>query len=154
MMNKGLIYHTQLNAKGEVIVSTSDKVAICTQLDTISKHGLVLHCDQSTLANLFPKNANFSPKQASSLDVSFGLPEVGKVDTSCDVISVRRLSRNQFELNLRFKESESHTRTLGVVEHYVERKLRNTLVKSAVVANRIAARKVGSESIQALKHVA
>jgi len=126
-MSRALIYHTQLNVDGLAKVVDKDGHEIVSQLDTISKSGIVLHCDQESLSTLFPKTPSLSPKQAVQFTTTFGLPEVGKIEAKCDVISLRRLSRDTFELQLNFVNASP--RALYAIEHYVERKLRKDTAK-------------------------
>jgi hypothetical protein len=121
-MSKSLIYHTLINAQGEVLVNTSDKVAVSARMEGLARDGLLLQCDRKTLDTLIPRTTSISPKQSQILDISFGLAEVGKIEALCEVISIRRLARDTFELDLRF--SEVNDRAIHVVDSYVERNLR------------------------------
>jgi hypothetical protein len=138
-MSKSLIYHTLINTHGEVLINTSDKVVVSTRMEGLARNGLMLHCDSKTLDNLFPRTSSISPKQSQTLDISFGLAEVGKIEAQCEVISVRRLAKDTFELDLRF--SEVNDRAIHVVDHYVERKLRQQVAAPSLV-NRDLDRKV------------
>lgn len=121
-MSKSLIYHTQVEVKGEATLEADNKVATSARIDSLAKDGMIVHCDQSSLKALFPRSATFSPKQTTSVDLTFGLKEVGKVETRCDVVSVRRLSRDAFELNLKFDIEDQ--RSAAIIEKFVERKLK------------------------------
>ena len=132
-MNRTLIYHTHLNINGDVTVKTNSDAQILARFDSISKSGLVLHCDQEALKTLFPRTPSLAPKQTVQLDVDFGLPEVGRITARCDVTSLRRMSRTMFELQMNFAEAD--LRSLYALEHYVERKLRETNIAAASVAH-------------------
>jgi hypothetical protein len=121
-MSRSLIYHTHLSISGNVTLKTSNGASTEAQFDSISKSGLVLHCDQAALKELFPRTPSVSLKQTVDLDVDFGLPEVGRIMAACHVTSLRRMSRTKFELQMNF--AEAGVRSLNALEHYVERKLR------------------------------
>lgn len=121
-MSRSLIYHTHLSISGNVSLKTTDGAKTEAQFDSISKSGLVLHCDQDSLKELFPRTPSLSPKQTVEMNVDFGLPEVGRIVSACHVTSVRRLSREKFELQMNF--ADTNLRSLYALEHYVERKLR------------------------------
>jgi hypothetical protein len=123
-MSRTLIYHTHVSIDGNVTVETDSGACIEAQFDSISKSGLILHCDQHSLKILFPVTPSLSPKQTVQLDVDFGLPGVGRITARCDVTSLRRMSRTKFELQMIFAEAD--LRTLYALEHYVERKLKES----------------------------
>lgn len=126
-MSRTLIYHTQLNVDGNVNVSDKHSNEVVSKFESISKSGIVVHCDKESLGTLFPKTPSLSPKQAVQFTTTFGLPEVGKIDAKCDVTSLRRLSRDTFELHLDFVNA--NPRALNAIEHYIERKLRKDSAK-------------------------
>lgn len=149
-MSRSLIYHTQLTTNGTVSVE-SESGSVSTQLDAVSKSGIVLHCDHQALANIFPKTPSLSPKQSVKLDVDFGLPEVGRVTTTCDVVSLRRLSRDTFELQMNF--AELNDRAVRAVEHYVERQLRISQNAKVTQLNTINLETLSSNE-EKVRHVA
>lgn len=131
-MSRTLIYHTHLSIDGNVTVKTNNDSQVQASFDSISKSGLVIHCDQEALKTLFPRTPSLAPKQTVQLDVDFGLPEVGRITARCDVTSLRRMSRTMFELQMNFAKAD--LRSLYALEHYVERKLRATNNAAASVA--------------------
>lgn len=128
-MSRSLIHHTHLSITGNVALKTENGATTEAQFDSISKSGLVLHCDQDALAKLFPRTPTLSPKQTVGLAVDFGLPEVGRITADCHVTSLRRMSRTKFELQMNF--AEAGLRSLFALEHYVERKLRESNAAAA-----------------------
>lgn len=128
-MSRSLIYHTHLSISGNVTLKTTDGASTEAQFDSISKSGLVLHCDQEALKKLFPRTPTLSRKQTVELGVDFGLPEVGRIVADCHVTSLRRMSRTKFELQMNFAEAD--LRSLYALEHYIERKLRETNATAA-----------------------
>ena len=128
-MSRSLIYHTHLSISGNVTLKTSNGASTEAQFDSISKSGLVLHCDQDALEKLFPRTPTLSRKQTVGLAVDFGLPEVGRIMADCHVTSLRRMSRAKFELQMNF--AEAGLRSLFALEHYVERKLRQSNAAAA-----------------------
>lgn len=128
-MSRSLIYHTHLSISGNVTLKAEDGDTTQAQVDSISKSGLVLHCDQSSLEKLFPRTPTLSLKQTVALAVDFGLPEVGRIMADCHVTSLRRMSRTKFELQMNF--ADTGLRSLVALEHYVERKLRESNAAAA-----------------------
>lgn len=129
-MSRSLIHHTHLSISGNVSLKTTDGASTEAQFDSISKSGLVLHCDQDSLKQLFPRTPTLSRKQTVELGVDFGLPEVGRIVADCHVTSLRRMSRTKFELQMNFADAD--LRSLYALEHYIERKLR---ASNAAAAN-------------------
>ena len=123
-MSRTLIYHTHVSIDGNATVETDNGACVGAHIDSISKSGLILHCDQASLKTLFPVTPTLSPKQTVELNVDFGLPGVGRIVARCDVTSLRRMSRAKFELQMNFAQAD--IRSLYALEHYVERKLRES----------------------------
>lgn len=151
-MSRTLIYHTQLQIEGQATVKTSSTSDVSVELSSISKSGLLLKCNKQNLETLLPKQPSLAPKQTVATEAAFGLPEVGKVSAECEIVSVRRLSRDTFELQLNFSNPEQ--RSINAVEHFVERKLRSqpcALEKEArkiSVIHRKSAEHGSSEDVQ------
>jgi len=122
MMKRHLIYHTQISVNDDqaksnpVSIQLNDQSEVHSSLESISKDGLTLNCDQQTLHRLLPNNISVSPKQPVLLPVSFTLYE--NIDTMCNVVYVRRLSKDTFQLEMRFQEISE--RESDLVDQYVE----------------------------------
>ena len=124
-MKRHLIYHTQIavnesnNAAEFVCIKTENNAVIEASLQLISKDGLTITCNQHTLHKLLPNTPSVSPKQPVLLPVSFTLDK--KIDSSCNVICIRRLSKDTFELEMTFKDMDEKSTEL--VDQYVEKLL-------------------------------
>mgnify|MGYP000592638217 CR=1 FL=1 len=127
-MKRQLIYHTHVNT------NPSNKIAVCVEtdstkancyLDRVSRDGLTLSCDTETLHKILPNKASVAPKDPTSLDVLFTLSE--NIDAKCRVIFARRLSKNQFIMDLKFIEINESA--MLHLDNYIEKNLRSDLSK-------------------------
>jgi len=115
-MKRPLIYHSQIAVKetkrinSHVDIFTLDDSAISTSLQNVSRDRMTITCNQVSLQQLLPNHARVSPKQPVSLKVNFTIYE--KIDTSCQVISVRRLSKDTFQMDMIFSEMDEHSENL------------------------------------------
>jgi len=126
-MKRPLIYHSQIAVKetkrihSQVDIFTLDDSAISTSLQNVSRDRITITCDQFSLHQLLPNHAQISPKQPVSLKVNFTIYE--KIDMSCHVISVRRLSKDTFQLDMMFNELDEHS------EHLIDKYMNYSLKK-------------------------
>lgn len=121
-MKRNLIYHTHIAIENKVIVS-SDTGDIDTKLEAIARDGLTLTCNRETLDKLLPNTAVIAPKQPKTLELSFQLDNQADIIQSlCEVYCLRRLSRDTFQLDLRFNALEE--KHFEQIDHYIERSLR------------------------------
>jgi len=124
-MKTNLIYHTQItmsdehNGSEKVSIEVSNKTAINAFFNTISKDGMTITCDQHTLHALLPNKESIAPKQPVTLPVTFSLNQ--EIKATCNVICVRRLSKNIFELDMRFKDLAEND--ASSVNQYIESSL-------------------------------
>jgi len=132
-MSRSLIYHTHLDAKGSAAITNDHGQDVSTELSKIAKNSVIVTCNRSDFERLCPKTPALAPRQTISLNMSFGLPEVGKIQTQCNLTAIRRLSRDLFELQMDFTQSDE--RAIHTIEHYVDRKLRNAHQEKASVSN-------------------
>jgi hypothetical protein len=107
-MKRQLIYHTPISVdkqnykeSGASVLTLAGTNETAT-IKTISRDGISLNCDQPTLHKLLPNSSSVSVKQPVKLDVSFKLETL--LEVSADVICTRRLSKDTFQLELRFSE--------------------------------------------------
>lgn len=99
-----LIYHTHVPVHDEVVAS-SEKGEFLSRLEDIAKDGITLSCDRETLDQLLPNTLSIAPRQPKQLEVSFTLPEESSpIHSHCEVYSLRRLSRNCFQLAMKFMD--------------------------------------------------
>lgn len=121
-MKKQLIYHTHVNThqedKIQVTVQSTELHASC-YLNRISRDGLTLSCDAQTLQLLMPNKASVAPKDPISLKTLFHLSE--DVEALCRVVFARRLSKDQFIMELKFVDiSAQH---MSAVNEFIEKQL-------------------------------
>lgn len=126
-MKRQLIYHTPISVDKQnykdsdasvlTLAGTNERATI----KTISRDGMSLNCDQATLQKLLPNTCSVSVKQSVKLDVSFKLESL--LEVSADVICTRRLSKNTFQLELRF--SELSPTCEAEIDNYIEQCLYN-----------------------------
>lgn len=104
-MKRNLIYHTHISADTPVCVKAIDNHQYNGYLNAIGRDGATLTCDRNTLDSLLPNCSFIAPKQPAKLSISFQLDETEQdIQADCEVIYVRRISRDQFALELRFKD--------------------------------------------------
>jgi hypothetical protein len=122
-MKRQLIFHTHVNTnqskKIAVKVQSGIKQNTC-YLDSVSRDGLTLSCDTETLHNLIPNKASVAPKDPISLSTCFTLDQ--NIQANCRVIFARRLSKDQFIMELKFVDIDEQA--MLNLDHYIERTLR------------------------------
>jgi len=125
-MKRHLIYHTpvELNQTGigndRVSIGTNTHASLNTSIQTISKDGMTITCDQHDLQLLLPNRVCISPKQPVQLPISFTLTK--KIQASCNIVCVRRLSKNIFQLELRFNHMKEKDEEL--LDYHIEKLLK------------------------------
>ena len=124
-MKRQLIYHTPIaldsrNFKAsEASVLSGKGVHERASIKTISRDGICLNCDQATLQRLLPNTCSVSPKQPVKLEVSFKLENFLQIEAN--VICVRRLSKDTFQMEMRFDNLE--TACESEIDLYIENSL-------------------------------
>lgn len=121
-MKRQLIYHTHVKTNQDsniqVNVRSSDIKTTC-HLNRVSRDGLTLSCDASTLHSLMPNKASVAPKDPIALKTNFTLSQ--NIDAQCRVVFARRLSKDQFILELKFVDiSEQH---MSYLNDFIEESL-------------------------------
>jgi hypothetical protein len=122
-MKRNLIYHTHIHLGEKIDVLTSKNETVTTELEALSRDGMTITCDQKTLSALMPNTASVAPKRAVILPVCFTLNKINdEIKVRCNVVCVRRLSRNIFQLDMRFREISAQD--FELIDHYIEQSLR------------------------------
>lgn len=108
-MKRQLIYHTHVDTSHRnhihVHVTGNNGNTECS-LDRVSRDSATLKCNGSTLSELMPNKTCSSPKDPINLNISFKVPQ--KIEVTGRVIYARRLSKNDFLIEIKFTEiSES-----------------------------------------------
>jgi len=121
-MKRNLIYHTHIQPGESIQIQANGSESVETELDAISRDSLTVTCSQKTLDILLPNTASVAPKQAVLLPVSFRLNQSSKeIDAQCSVVSVRRLSKDIFCMDMRFREIS--TKDYESIDDYIEKSL-------------------------------
>lgn len=122
-MKRNLIYHTHIHLGEKINILTSKNETVTTELEAISRDGMTITCDQQTLSALMPNTASVAPKRAVILPVCFTLNQVDdEIKVQCNVECVRRLSRDMFQLDMRFREISDQD--FELIDRYIEQSLR------------------------------
>ncbi len=126
-MKRQLIYHTHVDTTQyankpivvEAHVQTPQKTAKTSCfLNRISRDCITLSCNQDNLNQLMPKHIS-APGQAMMLTLNFILHK--EVEAECRVLYVRRLSKKEFVLELKFQQlSEA---SMQIIDEFVEKSL-------------------------------
>ena len=121
-MKRNLIYHTHIQPGESIQIRANGSDSVETELDAISRDSLTVTCNQKTLDILLPNTASVAPKQAVILPVSFSLNQSDdEIDAQCSVVSVRRLSKDTFCMDMRFREISSQD--YASIDDYIEKSL-------------------------------
>jgi hypothetical protein len=124
-MKRQLIYHTPVELSSTAITAndaslvSGQGVHEHARIKCISRDSLSLNCNQETLHRLLPNTASVSPKQPVKLEVSFKLESFLQV--AANVVCVRRLSKDTFQLDLCFEQLDSKSES--EIDKYVEQSL-------------------------------
>lgn len=128
-MKRHLIYYTHvitnrnqkdaIRVKARVVSEENNSLEVSCLLDRISRDGMTLSCDESTLIKLMPKKSSVAPKNPLTLATNFLLDE--NIQPNCRVIFTRRLSKNQFVVELKFFELAE--RDMNLIDQFIEKSL-------------------------------
>jgi c-di-GMP-binding flagellar brake protein YcgR len=122
-MKRNLIYHTHIPVNNTVTTKT-ERGQYTTELGCLSRDGMVLTCNRNTLDKMFPNTVSIAPRQPKKIVAAFTLPGDTKlIETACEVYSLRRLSRDLFELTMKYDDLSEEDYEL--VDQYVESKLKS-----------------------------
>ncbi len=121
-MKRNLIHHTQIPMTKEPVGKTTLLNGVRTKLHCIGRDGFSIICDQKRLIELLPNPATVSPKSAVRFTCEFNLPGYDKtLITPCEAIYARRLSRDSFQMSLKFTVlTEEQT---AIIDAFVEEHL-------------------------------
>jgi hypothetical protein len=152
-MKRQLIYHTHVitnrqqskpvQVQTRLIGDNNSSATISCSLDRISRDGMTLSCDELTLNQLMPKKACVAPKNPITLVTDFSLDE--KIHANCRVIYTRRLSKNQFVLELKFFELAE--RDMNLIDQFIEKCLNGDQhVPASTIQNTLSNAEAPSET--------
>ena len=121
-MKRNLIYHTHIQPGESILIRANGSESVETELGAISRDSLTVTCSQKTLDILLPNTSSVAPKQAVILPVSFRLKPTGEeIDAKCSVVSVRRLSKDIFCMDMKFREISAQD--YESIDNYIEKGL-------------------------------
>lgn len=131
-MKRHLIYYTHVKPNHEQnspihvqarLHEDNDKsVPLTCILDRISRDGMTLSCDRMTLNLLLPNKSGIAPKNPVSLETEFSLNSA--IKASCRVVYTRRLSKNEYILELKFHELTE--KDMNQIDEFIECSLNGT----------------------------
>lgn len=101
-MKRNLIYHTHITANKAVQAWSQTGMEFDCHIDAIGRDGMMLTCDRQTLDALLPNSMHIAPKRPATIETRFQLDTLNDITTRCEVIYARRMSRDQFLLEVRF----------------------------------------------------
>lgn len=121
-MKRNLIYHTRIPVNN-VVATRTESGDFQTRFERIARDGMTLSCDRATLDQLFPNTVSIAPRQPKRMEVKFSLPgQQQQIEASCEVFSLRRLSRDCFELEMHFQQLDEQD--FQWIDQYIETNLR------------------------------
>ncbi|MGP4844631.1 PilZ domain-containing protein [Marinobacter sp. 1Y8] len=124
------------NLRQQQRVSTNIAVTVCNpdgnqlvcHTANLSRAGMLVECDSNHVRDILPGNPTVAPKKTVALDVKFAVPVVSvqsvNIEASCDLVHIRRVSKNRFQLGLQF------TGFAGNGHDYVDQFVSRQLLKS------------------------
>lgn len=111
-----------------VTVCNPDGNQLVCHTANLSRAGMLVECDSSHVRDILPGNSPVAPKKTVALDIKFAVPVVSvqsvNIEASCDIVHVRRVSKNLFQLGLQF------TGFTGNGHDYVDQYVSRQLLKS------------------------
>ena len=131
-MKHKLIYHTHISANDCAAVSEvttiTDEGEYNLTLSAIARDGLTLNCDRQTLDSILPNFCSVSPRQPKVINTRFCLSKHKRksnthIEAPCEVFCVRRLSRDTYQLELKFKSLAEEA--LDSVDKFIDRRFKD-----------------------------
>lgn len=94
-------------------------------INSLSRSGLQIQCSQEALNQLIPNGEPVAPHMAVPVQTAFDIPvgESGstRVQTRCDVVTVRRIARDCFHVGMSFTEFKDNADAL--LDRYINEQL-------------------------------
>lgn len=94
-------------------------------MTNLSRSGMMLSCDSQTVKHLVPSGRPPAPGDWIDVSAQFEVPVINKqsvmISAKCHLAHLRRVSRNEFQLGIRFVDFEG--RGFDYVDQYVHRLL-------------------------------
>ena len=121
-MKRNLRHHLRVPIRVSATIETPTGQQLQTELANLSRTGVMVECNRETLELLHPKAVTAAPGTGAPAVIHFIIPSKigGKitVDTPCNVVYARRLSRDVFHVGMEFKKLEEHL--VPHLEEYIE----------------------------------
>ena len=99
-----LRHHHRIDANLPVQLRTQSGDVIDTHLGNLSRAGMMAVCTPEMIQLVLPAQESVSPHQPVPVDTTLFLKRQQGVEIRCDVIYVRRLSRDAFHLGMAFQD--------------------------------------------------
>ncbi len=122
---KNLRYYTRIPAQLEATVfkeGTKADNGITIAIANLSRAGLMLSCDNTTLDQILPNTPAIIPRQPVQLAVEFAIPVVATqsviIKSKCNIIYTRRISRDSFQVGIEFESVEHNG--YNYIDQYID----------------------------------
>lgn len=103
----------------------ADSPELQCQLTNLSRAGVMAVCTPDMVKLLLPGGAVVGPRQSVRVNVQFELPVLNvqkvQIEAQCDVVYLRRISRDTFHLGMSFVSFEDSGQ--DCIDQYIDRKL-------------------------------
>lgn len=107
------------------IASEAAGAALDCELTNLSRAGVMALCTPEMIKTLLPNGSSGGPRQAVRVTLGFDLPVINvqkvQVEAHCDVVYLRRISRNTFHLGMSFVDFED--RGQDYIDQFIDRQL-------------------------------
>ncbi|UZE97120.1 PilZ domain-containing protein [Alkalimarinus alittae] len=109
---KNLRHYSRIKAQLQAKVLKDTDVLVNVDIANLSRAGMMLTCDNSTLNKLLPNTTPIVPSKPVQVAIEFTVPVVATqsvlVKTRCNIVYTRRLSRDSFQVGLEFDSVENN----------------------------------------------
>lgn len=109
----------------EVRIEKQDGCCLTCEVSNISRTGIMILCDQEAVRELVPSEKTPAPGNWISVTTTFSVPVVAQQPVSViaggNIIHMRRIARDQFQLGIQFSEFEGNG--FEYVNNYVSKLL-------------------------------
>lgn len=121
-MKRNLKYHAHVPIN-QVRGTQAELNGVNTTLHDIGRDGFSITCDQQHLSILLPTCASICLKSPVQFESGFSLPgqDNYRITTLCEAFGVRRLSRDNFQLNLKFIDVSE--KDFAMIDAYIEARM-------------------------------
>ena len=120
-----LRYHHRIPVDLELRLEINGETLPPCRISNLSRSGIMVHCSQDILDQIAPNQESVAPHQAIPVRAHFEVPVGGNgsawVDCQCDVVTVRRVARDCFQVGMSFTGFDNDGEAL--VDRYITEQL-------------------------------